>query len=81
MIAPNHNVSISSSDLEAVSLGKARGIIDEAAESALIGELVAAPVFWPRRLSLNPRPKSWRKRSRAPVTCSTLAAAQPIPWR
>jgi glucosamine 6-phosphate synthetase-like amidotransferase/phosphosugar isomerase protein len=54
MIAPNHNVSISSSDLEAVSLGKARGIIDEAAESALIGELVATPRLLAEALKLEP---------------------------
>ena len=34
-----------------------------------------------RRSSSSPRPRSWRTRSRAPATCSTLAAAQPIRWR
>jgi glucosamine--fructose-6-phosphate aminotransferase (isomerizing) len=38
----------------AIGLGKARGIIDEAAESALIGELVATPGLLAETLKLEP---------------------------
>jgi glutamine---fructose-6-phosphate transaminase (isomerizing) len=39
----------------AIGLGKARGMIDEAAESALVGELVATPGLLAEALKLEPR--------------------------
>ena len=65
----------------AIGLGKARGTIDEAAEAALVGELVATPGLLAEALKLEPAPRSSRMWSRARATCSTSAAARPIRWR
>src|SRR6202453_1985278 len=42
----------------AIGLGKARGIIDEAAEAALVGELVATPGLLAEALKLEPTPEN-----------------------
>ena len=65
----------------AIGLGKARGTIDEAAETALVGELVATPGLLAEALKLEPRSRSSPMRSPAPATFSTSAAARLIRWR
>ena len=64
----------------AIGLGKARGTIDEAAETALVGELVATPGLLAEALKLEPAAEKLAKRSPAPATFSTSAAARLIRW-